>query len=135
MQLVQTIDAATFNTKLAAALKKEKEFVQPEWLLLVKSGHGKERPIGDTDFWHKRGASILRQICLRGSVGVERLRTRYGGRKNRGKRPAEFAKSGGKIIRTLLQQSEAAGLLAKATGKQKGRVLTEKGKKLLESIQ
>lgn len=134
MHSISSVDAQTFNVKLAEALKKHKEFQQPEWLVFVKSGHGKQRPIQEEDFWHMRAASILRQIYLRGSVGVQRLRTRYGNRKNRGKQPAHFAPASGKIIRMLLQQSEKAGLLTKATGKGKGRMLTDDGKKLLESV-
>jgi small subunit ribosomal protein S19e len=134
MQSLHALDADTFNTKLAEALKKHKEIKQPEWVIFVKSGHGKQRPIEEVDFWHKRSASILRQIYLRGSVGVQRLRTRYGNRKDRGKQPAHFAPASGKIIRMLLQQSEKAGLLTKATGNAKGRMLTEAGKKLLESV-
>ncbi|MGV8142922.1 MAG: 40S ribosomal protein S19 [Candidatus Pacearchaeota archaeon] len=134
MHSVQKLDAQTFNAKLAEALKKDDNFVQPEWLVFVKSGHGKQRPIEHVDFWYARAASILRQIHLRGSVGVQRLRTRYGNRKDRGKQPAHFARGSGKIIRMILQQSEKAGILTKATGKGKGRMLTEDGKKLLESI-
>ena len=78
----------------------------------------------------------MRISCLfsKGRIFEYRLRTRYGGRKNRGKRPAEFKRGGGKLIRTILQQSEKAGLLEKATGKKKGRQLTKEGKKFLESV-
>ena len=134
MHSVQTLDAQTFNIKLAEALKKNKEIEQPEWVVFVKSGHGKQRPIQEADFWYMRTASILRQIYLRGSVGVQRLRTRYGNRKDRGKQPPHFARGSGKIIRMILQQSEKAGLLTKATGKGKGRMLTEEGKNLLENL-
>ena len=135
MNGVRTIQAGKYNSLLAIALKEYHEIKDPEWVFFVKSGHGKQRPIGDDDFWHNRTASILRQIYLRGSVGVERLRTRYGNRKDRGKQPPHFAKGSGKILRLILQQGEKAELLAKATdGKAKGRILTEKGKKLLEGI-
>ena len=134
MNTVQNIPAGDYNSLLATALKKEKEFVAPSWIVYVKSGAGKQRPINEDDFWHKRVASILRQLYIHGIVGVERLRTRYGGRKNRGKRPSHFVKGSGKIIRVILQQSETAGFVEKATGEAKGRQLTEKGKKFLESI-
>ena len=134
MDAVKSVDAHVYNAKLAAALKKYEEFAPPEWVFFVKSGHGKQRPISEEDFWYKRCASILRQIYLRGGFGVRRLRTRYGNRKDRGKQPPHFAKSSGKIIRLLLQQSEKAGLLARATGESKGRVLTEDGRKLLEDL-
>jgi len=134
MNAVKTMDAGKYNMLLASALKEYNEIKSPEWVMFVKSGHGKQRPIDDDNFWHNRTASVLRQIYLRGTVGVQRLRTRYGNRKNRGKQPAHFARSGGKIIRIILQQAESAELLSKSEGKVKGRTLTEKGKKLLESI-
>ena len=137
MNGIRTIQAGKYNSLLASALKGYDEIKAPEWVLFVKSGHGKQRPIDDENFWYNRTASILRQIYLRGNagVGVERLRTRYGNRQDRGKQPPHFAKASGKILRLILQQGESAELLAKASdGKAKGRVLTEKGKKLLEEI-
>lgn len=137
---IYEVDAQEYNTKLAEALKKIPEFKAPEWSHFVKSGPSKERPMQDHDFWYKRAASILRQIYRKNIVGVNRLRTRYGSKKNRGGRPEEFRKAGGKIIRTILQQSDAAGLteVAKAIkgvkGKKPGRQLTDKGKKFLEDI-
>ncbi len=129
-----------YNLKLAEALKKIPEFNQPEWSKLVKSGASKERPIDDADFWHKRAASILRQIYKQKIVGVERLRTKYGSKKNRGMRPEGFKKAGGKIIRTILQQSDKAGFTEIAKDikdvrkKKPGRQLTKKGKEFLEGV-
>ena len=72
---------------------------------------------------------------LNGIVGVGRLRTRYGSRKDRGSRPERFRKGGGKIIRVILQQSEAASFVEKIkTSKKTGRQLTIKGKEFLDSI-
>jgi len=121
------------NNKLAEALKEIPEFQPPEWSFFVKSSVARERPPFDNDFWYKRAASILRQIYIRKNIGVNRLKVRYGGKKNRGVKPSEFRKGSGKIIRTILQQAEKAGFVEK-TEKPKGRKLTEKGKKLLESI-
>ena len=126
--------------KLAEALKKIPEFKKPEWVEFVKSGMAKERPIEESDFWHKRAASILKQIYKKKIIGVNRLRTKYGSKKNRGMRPAKFAKAGGKIIRTILQQADAAGLTENVKiskgikGRKPGRVLTTKGKSFLENI-
>jgi len=131
---IRTIEPGKYNIHLAEALKKMPEFKKPEWVDYVKTGADKARPNVDPDFWYKRAASILRQVYIKGTVGVSRLRTRYGGRKDRGMKPAEFKKSGGKIIRLILQQAEAAGLLEKSKSKKAGRMLTEKGKQLLESI-
>lgn len=124
-----------FNEKLAEALKQIPEFEIPEWMLFVKSGVSKERPSSDDDFWYKRAASILRQLYIKGVVGVNRLRTRYGSKKNRGGKPSKFYKAGGKIIRVILQQAENAGLVEKMDKLQHGRRLTQKGRDLLDSIE
>ena len=141
MNSVFEINAHEYNQKLAEALKQIPEFERPEWSRLVKSGAAKERPIEDPDFWHKRAASILRQIYKKKIVGVSRLRTKYGSKKNRGMKPEEFRKGSGKIIRTILQQSDKAGFteIAKdikdVRSKRPGRQLTKKGKDFLEAIQ
>lgn len=119
---------------LAEALKEVSEFNVPEWANFVKSGTSKERPPIDKDFWYIRSASILRQLYIKGVVGVERLRTRYGCRKSRGTKPDEFRKASGKIIRTILQQAEKAGFVEKVIKLQFGRRLTDKGKEFLDSI-
>ncbi len=126
-----------YNLKLAEALKGIQEFKSPEWVEFVKSGPAKERPIDDPDFWYKRAASILKQIYKRNIVGVSRLRTRYGSKKDRGMKPEEFRKAGGKIIRLILQQSDEAGFTEINKGIRKikaGRKLTQKGKDFLEGI-
>lgn len=129
-----------YNRKLAEALKSINEIKAPEWSFFVKSSPAKERPIDEKDFWYKRSASILRQIYKKKIVGVERLRTKYGSKKNRGMKPEKFQKASGKIIRVILQQFDAAGLTEKAKdikgvrSKRPGRQLTKKGKDLLESI-
>lgn len=133
--IVYKIPSGEYNSKLADALKAMPEFEQPEWSLYVKTGISKIKPPQEKDFWFKRAASILRQIYTQGIVGVSRLRTRYGSKKNRGMKPERFKKGSGKIIRTILQQAEKAGLLEKVTeGKRFGRKLTDKGKELMENI-
>jgi len=136
MNPVYEIPADEYNKKLAEALKGIPEFKQPEWSLFVKTGNAKKRPPQEKDFWYKRAASILRQIYINKVVGVNRLKTRYGSKKNRGMKPEKFKKAGGKIIRTILQQAETAGLLEKVNEPKKraGRQLTEKGRELLEGI-
>ena len=138
--MVYEINQQEYNLKLAEALKQIPEIKEPEWVAFVKSGPAKERPIDEPDFWHKRTASILKQIYKKNIVGVNRLRTKYGSKKNRGFQPEEFRKSGGKIIRTILQQCDAAGFteIAKVIRgvreRKPGRQLTQKGKDFLEEI-
>ncbi len=140
MNPIYELSAQEYNLKLAEALKKIPEFKEPEWAQFVKSSASKERPIDDPDFWHKRAAGILRQIYKKNILGVNRLRTRYGSRKNRGMRPERFKRGSGKIIRTILQQSEKAGfteiakILKGVKSKKPGRKLTQKGKSFLEEI-
>ena len=137
---IYNLNAQDYNVKLAEDLKKVPEFKQPGWIEFVKSGPAKERPINDPDFWYKRAASILRQIYQKKIVGVNRLRTKYGSKKNRGFKPEKFKRAGGKIIRTILQQADAAGFTeiaktVKGVKKRKpGRQLTDKGKKFLEDV-
>lgn len=131
---VYDIPADEFNKKLAEALKQIPEFKMPEWASFVKTSVARARPPAETDFWYKRAASILRQLYIKGPVGVGRLRTRYGGRKNRGMKPEKFRKGSGKIIRFILQQAEKAGFVEKYKGKKSGRQLTVKGKEFLDSI-
>ena len=132
---VYEVRADEYNKKLAEVLKQISEFVQPEWSLFVKTGVAKKRPSQEVDFWHKRAASILRQIYINKTVGVNRLKTRYGSRQNRGMRPEKFAKASGKIIRVILQQSEKAGFLEKVKeGNRFGRKVTKKGEEFLGAI-
>lgn len=140
MSIVYESNPIEYNIALAEALKKVPEFKKPEWIEFVKSGPAKVRPIDDNDFWHKRAASVLRQVYRQNIVGVSRLRTKYGSRQNRGMKPERFKKASGKIIRVILQQSDAAGFteIAKTMkgikSKKPGRQMTDKGKKFLESI-
>ena len=136
VSVVYSMDANDYNSKLAEALKSGGDFEQPEWSLYVKSGVSKKLPPLDPNFWHARAASILRQIYVQKIVGVNRLKTRYGSKKNRGMKPERFRKASGKMIRVILQQAEAAGLIEqfKENGKRAGRKLTEKGKELMEGV-
>ena len=138
--MVHHLNPQEYNLKLAEALKNVPEFKKPEWVEFVKSGPAKERPIDEPDFWHKRAASILRFIYINKTTGVNRLRTKYGSKKNRGMRPEKFFKTGGKILRVILQQSDKAGFTEiakpiKGIKKRKsGRQLTKKGIEFLEGI-
>ena len=128
-------DPVKFIPVLAETLKGMEEFVVPEWASFVKSGSSRERPPVSDDFWYTRAASILRQLYIKGVVGVGKLRTRYGSRQDRGGKASKFKKGGGKIIRIILQQAEAAGLVEKVLKLQHGRRLTAKGRELLDSIE
>jgi len=131
---IRIIEPGKYNKLLAEALKKVPEFKKPEWVDFVKTGTNRQRPSSEEDFWQKRAASVLKQLYVKGIAGVQRLRTRYGGRKDRGMKPAKFVKGGGKIIRVILQQADLAGFTEKIKSKKSGRELTKKGRDFLESL-
>jgi len=131
MVSAREVPADKFVERLKEELKKLKEISPPEWAKFVKSGPHRERPPQQEDFWYIRTASTLRRIYVDGPVGIERLRSYYGGKKKRGHKPDHFRKASGNIIRKILQQLEKAGLVEKVA---KGRKITSRGQKLLDRI-
>jgi len=129
---VREVSAGTLLKRLSDELKKMAELTPPEWSHFVKTGIHAERPPDQPDWWYTRAASVLRRICVEGPVGVQRLRTYYGGRKHRGSAPEHFRRAGGKILRTILQQLEKAGLVMKT--ERGGRKATPKGAKMLNEL-
>ena len=130
---IYDINATKLITKAAEELKKE--IKMPEWAIFVKTGTSRERPPVNKDWWYTRAAAILRKIYINGPIGVSKLRTKYGGKKNRGYKPSKFYKASGKIIRTILQQLEKAGYIKFEEKKvHKGRVVTKKGKSFLDKL-
>lgn len=118
----------------AEALKKVEGINPPEWADFVKTGTNKERPPVQDDWWYRRAGSVLVKVNDLGPVGVSKLRVKYGSKKRRGYRPPEFRKGSGNILRKILQQLEAAGLVKQDTkAGHKGRVITGKGVSLLNS--
>ncbi|MCD4666966.1 30S ribosomal protein S19e [archaeon] len=118
-----------------AAEELKKVIKMPEWAMYVKTSAGRERPPQEPDWWYKRAASILRQVYLKGTIGTNKLKVKYGGKKDRGAKPERFYEGSGKIIRTILQQLETAELIKKEEKAQrKGRKITPKGKSLLDKI-
>jgi len=118
--------------EIARELKKIEEIKPPVWAKFVKTGVHKERPPVREDWWYVRAASVLRKIYLLGPIGISKLRTKYGGLRNKGFASERFAKGSGNIIRKILQQLEKAGLIKhEAKGVHKGRILTKKGVELL----
>lgn len=120
--------------ELINALAKELKplLKKPEWADFVKTGVHKERPPVDADWWYIRAGSVLLKVERLGPVGVSKLRTKYGGRKNRGAKPEKSYKGSGSIVRKLFQQLENVGLLKQANkAGYKGRVLTPKADSLI----
>jgi small subunit ribosomal protein S19e len=129
----QDVPPQKLITALAQTLEKDHDAIQaPDWANYVKTGTSRERRPTQENWWELRSAALLRAVATLGPIGVNKLRTKYGGRKNRGHRPDRFARASGNIIRKSLQQLETAGLVkAKEDGRHKGKVLTPQGHSLL----
>ncbi len=130
MASVREVSADRLIEKVAGELQRMDGMKPPEWAGFVKTGVHKERPPAQDNWWWIRSASILRKLYLGQLTGVSRLRTEYGGRKNRGHKPEHKRKASGAIIRKILQQLEAEGMVK--TEKGKGRLITPKGRSLLD---
>lgn len=128
MATVYDVKAEPLIMEVAEEL--EDEFEAPEWTNFAKTGVQKERTPEQDNWYHIRAAAILRKIYTDGPLGVSRLRTIYGGRKNHGHAPEHHEKASGKVIRTALQNLEDVGLVEEEEGE--GRVITDKGKSFLD---
>ncbi|MBI4153310.1 30S ribosomal protein S19e [Candidatus Woesearchaeota archaeon] len=121
--------------RAAAMLKEQKLVTPPAWSGYVRTGRHTERPPVEKDWYYMRSAAVLRSVYKLGTVGTSKLRTKYGGKKNRGYKPERFYKGSGAIIRNSLQQLEKVGFLAKSEkGPHKGRKITPKGTSFLDKI-
>jgi len=119
--------------RAAKKLAEDKIIEMPDWANFVKTGRHKERPPVRRDWWYVRAAAVLRSVYKLGPIGTEKLRTKYGGRQERGYQPEVFRKSGGSVIRKILQQLEKANFIKKVEkGVHKGRVIAPKGKSFLD---
>ncbi len=133
MVSIYSVDSNAHISLVAQELKKTDLVQPPEWAQFVKTGVAKQRPPVDDDWWFARAASVLRSVSKLGPIGVNKLRTKYGSKKNRGLRPEKFKDASGNILRTVLQQLEKEGLVSQNKDpKVKGRIITAKGQSLLE---
>ncbi|MBR9707667.1 MAG: 30S ribosomal protein S19e [Candidatus Diapherotrites archaeon] len=131
MSTVFDVPAKALIDEVAVEFRKKSDFQTPNWSLYVKTGCSRDRAPEKADWWQTRVASVLRKIYTNGPVGVQRLRTYYGGKQNRGVRPSVRKDSSGKIIRLSLQQLEKANFVKKDSTR--GRVITPSGQKFLDN--
>jgi small subunit ribosomal protein S19e len=135
MTHILNVDANSLINKAAEDLKKQKLVEPTEWSQFVKTGRSKQRLPDSEDWWYFRSAAILRSIAKLGPVGTQKLRTKYGSKKNRGHKPERFYPASGGIIRKILQQLEKSELIKQTeVGVHKGRVLTPKGTSFLDKL-
>ena len=133
MPTVFDVPADVYIERLKNYLKENvPEIDPPSWAQFVKTGSHAERTPVDPDWWHVRAASLLRKVYIKGPIGLSKLRSFYGGRRGPGSIPEHFRKGGGSIVRKILQQLEEAELVEILD--RKGRVVTGKGRSLLDSL-
>jgi small subunit ribosomal protein S19e len=130
MTTAYDIPAIDLIQRVAEKLKENEHINPPEWAAHVKTGVHKELPPIDKDWWYTRCAAVLRKIYIDGPIGVERLRSVYGGKKDRGSNPSKKAKGSGAIVRGALQQLEAAGFVRAL---KRGRVISPAGQSLMDN--
>ena len=127
------VPASKFIDRLAKYLKENVDDVQPPiWAPFTKTGTHVQHQPQNPDWWYTRSASILRKVYIHGPIGLENLRSDYGGRKNRGSKPNRVVKAGGSGNRKALQQLETAGFIQ--ITRPKGRIMAPKGRKLLQEV-
>ena len=130
MTTAYDVPATNLIEKVALKLKENENVNTPEWAAHVKTGVHKELPPIDNDWWYTRCAAVLRTIYTDGPIGIERLRSVYGGKKDRGSNPYKKAKGSGSIARKAVQQLESAGLVRTLKS---GRVVSPAGQSLLDN--
>ncbi len=130
MSNVYQVDAQKL-IDLAASKLKETGIPKPSYIIFSKSGAGKERVPQSDDFWYIRCASILRQVYLKGPIGISKLRTKYGNKKGHVVHRHHHVKAGGSIIKDAFDALEKKGYL-KST--KQGREITSSGKSFLDKL-
>lgn len=131
MTTVYDVPADLLIRKVAEALKSRQEIKPPAWAAFAKTGVHKEMPPEDPDWWFMRSAAVLRRVYVDGPLGVQRMRSFYGGAKNRGSRPNAFRKGSGSILRKALQQLEACKFVIHD---KTGRRISPEGQAFLDAM-
>jgi len=120
-----TVEAGKAIRLIGDRLKEDSRFSIPEWYGRVKGGPANERLPDSPDQWYSRVASVFRTVALRGPIGTQRLRHKYGGRQEHTRGRAHHKKAGGKSIRLAMQKLQEAGYVKNDP---RGRVATAAGK-------
>ncbi|NLZ31123.1 MAG: 30S ribosomal protein S19e [Methanomicrobiales archaeon] len=131
MTTVYDIPADMLIRQVAEELKKNPQIQPPDWAAFAKTGVHKQMPPENDDWWHVRAASIFRRVYTDGPVGTQRMRSIYGGKRDRGSAPSQFRRGSGSVVRKILQQLEAAGYVSHTS---EGRIVTAAGRSFLDGV-
>lgn len=116
--------------RLGTKLQQDSKFAPPEWAKFAKTGVHREKAPTNPNWWTTRVASILRRVYVDGPIGIVRISSHYGGTRDRGGKPNRARLGSRSIVRHALKQMEAAGYAQNIKGR--GRVVTPKGRKILD---
>jgi small subunit ribosomal protein S19e len=131
MTTVYDVPADLLIRKVAEALRSRQEIKPPAWAAFAKTGVHKELPPEDPDWWYVRSAAVLRRVYVDGPLGVQRMRSFYGGKKDRGSKPSAFRKGSGSILRKALQQLEACKFVVHD---KTGRRISAEGQSFMDAM-
>lgn len=132
MVTIYDVPPGELVAKLAVRLKEMDSIKPPEWADFVKTGRHAEKAPVQEDWWFTRAASVLRKVYIEGPIGTERLAATYGGFADRGSKPNRAVRGSRSIARKCLMQLETNGFVAK--DKNRGRIITAKGRGLLDKV-
>jgi len=131
MTTVFDVPADLLIRKVAEALKARQEIKPPAWAAFAKTGVHKEMPPENPDWWYVRSAAVLRRVYVDGPLGVQRMRSFYGGKKDRGSKPNAFRKGSGSILRRALQQLETCKFVVHD---KTGRRISPEGQSFMDAM-
>lgn len=134
MTTVYDVPAEPLINKAAEELRSIDEIEEPEWAPFTRTGGHREKPPASDGWWFTRCAALLRKVYLEGPIGTERIAAHFGGKRDRGAAPGHAVKGSRNIVRTGLQQLEAASLLEKNQDGRGGRKISPEGQRFLDGI-
>jgi small subunit ribosomal protein S19e len=73
----------------------------------------------------------MRRVYVDGPLGVQRMRSFYGGKKDRGSKPNAFRKGSGSVLRKALQQLEACKFIVHD---KTGRRISPEGQSFMDAM-
>jgi small subunit ribosomal protein S19e len=128
---VRNVQTDSLIEKVSEELKKDDRIKVPEWVDLLKAGIHREKSWTQPDWYHRRLASTLRKVYLKGPIGISKLSAEYGGRVDRGSKKYHPARGSRFIVRHMLEELEQLGYVMKD---QKGRSISPKGESFLFKV-
>lgn len=131
MTTLYDVPTKEFIDEVAKRLEKQDAISLPESNMYSKTSVARENEPEPDNWWYIRCASVLRKICMENTIGTQKLRVAYGGRRNLGSKPSKARTGSGSITRRAIQQLEAAGYIKKIKGK--GRSITPEGRQFLDN--